>query len=95
MYTLDSVWPQPPAGHAYVEQRLTGGDYLSTGYYPDEIARQRGKGRSVENCVAVTSLLLDCDLVGWLMSMRRVMRSKEYDRVVPYTNSVPSGLQIG
>jgi hypothetical protein len=71
MYTLDSVWPQPPAGYAYVEQTLRTGDYLSTGYYPEEIARKRGPGRNGPNCVGVASLLFDCDLVGWLMAMRR------------------------
>ena len=71
MYSLDSVWFQPPAGSAYVEQRLPGGDYLSTGYYPLDIAAQRGKGRTVEACTGVASLLFDCDLVGFLMAMRR------------------------
>jgi hypothetical protein len=47
MYTLDSVWPQPPAGYAYVEQTLRTGDYLSTGYYPEEIAQKHGP------CVAI------------------------------------------
>ena len=56
---------------AYVEQRLTGGDYLSTGYYPEAIAAQRGKGRTAENCAGVASLLFDCDLVGFLMAVRR------------------------
>lgn len=71
MYSLDSVWFQPPTGTAYVEQRLEGGDYLSTGYYPLAIAAQRGRSRSAELCTGVASLLFDCDLVGLLTAIRR------------------------
>jgi hypothetical protein len=57
------VWPKPPAGHRYVEQTLTGGDYISTGYFPDGVVNHKGRGRTVDNCVGVTSLFFDADLI--------------------------------
>ena len=58
------VWPEPPEGHTYVRQSLRGGDYISTGYFPQRMVDRHGRGRTVHNCAAVTSLFFDCDLLG-------------------------------
>ena len=58
------VWPTPPDGHTYVRQALRGGEYVSTGYFPAERVDRHGRGRTVHNCKAVTSLFFDCDLLG-------------------------------
>ena len=58
------VWPEPPEGHTYVRQSLKGGDYISTGYFPQRMVDRHGRGRTVHNCAAVTSLFFDCDLLG-------------------------------
>ena len=57
------VWPTPPAGHTYVRQSLKGGEYISTGYFPSKRVDRHGRGRTVQNCKAVTSLFFDCDLL--------------------------------
>ena len=58
------VWPTPPEGHTYVRQSLRGGDYISTGYFPQRMVDRHGRGRTVHNCAGVTSLFFDCDLLG-------------------------------
>ena len=65
------VWPDPPAGHRYVQQTLTGGDYISTGYFKEGSVDTQGRGRTVDNCVGVTSLLFDADLLALYDAARR------------------------
>jgi len=57
------VWPKPPVGHTYVRQSLKGGEYISTGYFPSKRVDRHGRGRTVQNCKAVTTLFFDCDLL--------------------------------
>ena len=65
------VWPTPPAGHKYVQQSLKGGDYISTGYFPEDRVDRHGRGRTVHTCTAVTSLFFDCDLLGLFDAARQ------------------------
>jgi hypothetical protein len=37
---------------------------VSTGYFPAEAVDRHGRGRTVHNCTAVTSMFFDCDLLG-------------------------------
>ena len=57
------VWPTPPDGETYVNVTLAGGDYISTGMFLSRQIGAGGRGRSFENCVAVTSLFFDLDLL--------------------------------
>ena len=65
------VWPQPPEGHHYVEQTLAGGDYISTGYFRKGDVDSKGRGRTLDNCVGVTSLFFDADLLTLYDAARR------------------------
>ena len=57
------VWPAAPEGQTYVRQTLAGGEYISTGVFPRNKVDHKGRGRSVDNCSAVTSLMFDLDLL--------------------------------
>tara|TARA_R110002073_G_scaffold17505_5_gene65905 strand:- start:1308 stop:3569 length:2262 start_codon:yes stop_codon:yes gene_type:complete len=57
------VWPTPPDGETYVKATLVGGEYISTGMFLAKQIDARGRGRSFDNCVAVTSLFFDLDLL--------------------------------
>ena len=57
------VWPEPEPGHRYVTQTLPGGDYISTGIFKEGKVDNQGRGRTIDNCVAVTSLFFDADLI--------------------------------
>jgi hypothetical protein len=65
------VWPSPPEHHRYVQQTLPGGSYVSTGYFKDGTVDRQGRGRTVDNCVCVTSLFFDADLLTMYDAARR------------------------
>ena len=58
------VWPHPPDDMMYVQQALSGGQYISTGMFRPRHVDERGRGRSFENVQRVTSLFFDIDLLG-------------------------------
>ena len=58
----DLLWPRPPDDQTFVSQALSGGDYLSTGWFPRHLIGPKGAGRTVDNCSMVTTLMWDADL---------------------------------
>ena len=79
---IKRVWPLPPMGCTYVNQRLPGGDYISTGLFrSSDVQQGTGKGRTVDACVRVTSLFFDLDLVGLVSSQRRAAGAELEERV--------------
>ena len=62
--------PSPPAGHHYVRQDLTGGQYVSTGWFKDGTVGRNGSGRTVANVVGVGTLMFDLDVVSVLSAAR-------------------------
>ena len=79
---IKKVWPLPPMGLTYVNQTLAGGEYISTGLFRrSDVVQGTGKGRSVANCVRVTSLFFDLDLVGLVDAQRRASGHQLEDKV--------------
>ncbi len=77
----DLLWPRPSRDDLmYVSQALSGGDYLSTGLFLRGSIGPHGRGRTMEHCQRVTSLLWDADLVtlyeALLVSRRRPVPNK-------------------
>ncbi len=77
----DLLWPRPPRDDMmYVSQALSGGDYLSTGLFLRAAIGPKGRGRTMEQCQRVTSLLWDADLVtlyeALLVARRRPVPAK-------------------
>ncbi len=75
------LWPTPPRDDLmYVSQALSGGDYLSTGMFLRNSIGPKGRGRTIEQCQRVTSLLWDADLVtlyeALLVARRRPVPNK-------------------
>jgi len=75
---IAAIWPQPPAGLEYVEQALSGGDYISTGLFEVGSVSPSGTGRTKGNCKQVTSLFFDADLIG-LHTAVRVSEGEEVE----------------
>ena len=75
------VWPRPARDDLmYVAQTLGGGDYQSCGLFQRSTIGPKGRGRTVEACQRVTSLMWDADLVtlyeALLVARRRPVPSK-------------------
>jgi hypothetical protein len=57
------LWPRLPEDMMYVSQSLSGGDYLSCGAFLRRSIGPKGGGRTLDNCIRVTTLMWDADLV--------------------------------
>lgn len=57
------LWPRLSDDCMYVSQSLSGGDYLSCGAFLRRSIGPNGGGRTLDNCVRVTTLMWDADLV--------------------------------
>lgn len=79
--SLALCWPPLPTGQVFVQQRLKGGDYLSTGAFPQEALGPAGKGRTHANCSRVTSLFFDVDLVTLFSAAREAKGTILEERV--------------
>lgn len=77
----DLLWPTPSRDDLmYVSQALSGGDYMSTGLFLRNSIGPKGRGRTMEQCQRVTTLMWDADLVtlyeALLVARRRPVPSK-------------------
>ena len=62
--------PKAPLGYHYVSQDLPGGQYISTGWFPEGTVGRRGTGRTVQNCAGVGTLMFDIDCVSVITAAR-------------------------